>query len=383
MNGVNQTTSRRFRLIPDDPMLGWTPYAYLIYVVFFAIEPLLDDSPRWQLMATWGGLLVFLVAYFRGHWLQGWRILPVIVLLCLLGAGFGTFNMGASAFFIYASAFAVNLGPPKRVVRAVLAILGVVAVTALWIQPMIFFWLPAAVFVPLIGFLVLHQRTVTVAQARLRLSQDEVARLAKVAERERIARDLHDVLGHTLSLITLKSSLAGRLVGRDPDRAEAEIRDIERIAREATKEVRHAVIGYRTRSLDEEIVQARAALDAAGVQLDVTLDPVALDAMQEGVLSLALREAVTNVVRHARATQCRVTLHLEDTAVRLAIEDDGRGPSEVADQDQEGSGLAGMRERVMALGGQLERSCDSGTRLVISLPRTVTAPGAGRHEALA
>ncbi len=368
---------KRFRLIPDSPTLGWTPYAYLIYVVFFVVYPFLSRSQGWQIAATAAGFVVFLVLYFWGFWLRGLRILPVIGGLCLLGVVFSPFNLGASSFFVYASAFAASAGSSQRTVRIILGVLGIVGLNAWLVQPLIYYWLPAAVFVPIIGFLNLHHRTVSVAQARLRLSEDEIARLAKVAERERIARDLHDLLGHTLSLITLKAELAGRLVARDPERAAGEIRDIERTAREATKEVRHAVIGYKTRSLDDEIVQARTALDAAGVHLDVALEPVDLDAMQEGVLSLALREAVTNVVRHAGASHCRVALDSDGVTVRLAIEDDGRGATGARGvRGPEGSGLVGMRERVTALGGRLERTIDGGTRLVVSLPLTVA--GAGR-----
>ena len=132
--------------------------------------------------------------------------------------------------------------------------------------------------------------------AKLRIANEEIEHLAKVAERERIARDLHDVLGHTLSVITLKSELAGKMMDRDPARAGKEIREVEQISRQALHEVRDAIRGYRTQGLAAELAQAKATLETAGlaVQCDAGTGPQ-LPAVQESVLSLAVREAVTNV----------------------------------------------------------------------------------------
>jgi two-component system sensor histidine kinase DesK len=191
-----------------------------------------------------------------------------------------------------------------------------------------------------------------------------------VAERERIARDLHDVLGHTLSVIVLKAELAGRLVNLDPVRAAAEIGDVETTARSALAEIREAIGGYRSRGLAAEIEAARLTLDAAGVTLlaESSQTPTAaLSPQEETALALVLREAVTNIVRHARATTCRLRFITEAGRRRLVVEDDGQHA--IA---REGNGLRGMRERVESLGGQfsLERGIaeNRGTRLVIELP---------------
>jgi two-component system sensor histidine kinase DesK len=198
---------------------------------------------------------------------------------------------------------------------------------------------------------------------KLRMAHDETAHLAKVAERERIARDLHDVLGNTLSLIALKSELAGKLIDRDPEQARREIHDVENAAREALAEVRQAILGYRSKGLAEEFKQAKTTLETAGVAVDLQSAPVQLPAAQEGVLSLALREAVTNVVRHARAQHCRVRFERSNGHCVLEISDDGRGGSQV-----EGNGLRGMRERIEALGGELQRTIANGTSIEIRLP---------------
>ena len=202
-----------------------------------------------------------------------------------------------------------------------------------------------------------------IAGARLAQAQRENERLAADAERERIARDLHDLLGHTLSVIVLKSELAARLTERDPARAAQEIREVERIGREALTEVRAAVQGYRGSGLNAELARAKVALDAAGVRLIMTEALPELPARTEASAAMLLREAVTNVVRHARAHEVRITLTPTPRGHRLVIKDDGIGG-----QTPEGSGLTGMRERLRALGGSLTRDGTAGTTLTADLP---------------
>jgi two-component system sensor histidine kinase DesK len=199
---------------------------------------------------------------------------------------------------------------------------------------------------------------------RLRRANEEIEQLAKVAERERIARDLHDVLGHTLSVITLKSELAGKLIDRDPERAGKEIREVEEISRQALSDVRDAIRGYRAQGLVAELAQAKLTLETAGltVQCDAATT-MQLPAVQESVLSLAVREAITNVVRHANARSCRLRIEQQNGMFRLEIADDGQGFTSM-----EGNGLRGMRERVEMLGGTLDRRNKSGTTLTITLP---------------
>jgi len=222
---------------------------------------------------------------------------------------------------------------------------------------------PAAVFSLIIGGVNIHQAEVSRANAKLRLTQEEVERLAKMAERERIARDLHDVLGHTLSVIALKSELAGKLVERDPERAGAEIREVERISRDALREVRSAIAGYRSEGLQAELARARLALESSGIKLEYFTQPVEPGPARETVLALALREAVTNVVRHSGARTCRISLQEENGEVVLRVQDAGRGG-----EASFGIGLSSMRERVEGLGGRMERQGDGGTALLVALP---------------
>lgn len=201
--------------------------------------------------------------------------------------------------------------------------------------------------------------------ATLSLSQDEVRRLAASAERERIGRDLHDLLGHTLSLITLKLELSRKLFDRDPDTARRELADAEKVARHALAEVRSAVTGIRATDFVAELASAHLLLESSGVMLEYDDHLPQMPDDIERTLALVLREAVTNVARHAQARHVGVDLAVIDEVVHLRISDDGRGGVR-----EYGNGLAGMRERVRGLNGRLlvESSRAHGTCLRIDVP---------------
>ncbi|MET9629684.1 histidine kinase [Lentzea sp. NPDC006480] len=182
------------------------------------------------------------------------------------------------------------------------------------------------------------------ANRALSLAQEEIASLARTEERNRLARDLHDILGHSLTTITLKTGVARRLLeSSEPERALAEIREVENLTRQALSDVRTTVSGYREVSLSAEVVGARAALRAGGIEADL---PHAVDNVRpelQGVFGYVLREGITNVLRHAAATRCSV--RLGDTW--LEVRDDGRG----AGVGEPGTGLTGLAERLAPLGG--------------------------------
>src|ERR1700681_2494190 len=354
----------RLRPLPDHSDKGWTAYVWLVYLAFVFVQPVMAGGTALQWVLTGAGAVVFLVLYFVAHWLNDRRIWWGVAGILLLGMGFAPFNPGASTYFIFAASFVGYTGPPRVALRGLFLVLAVAGLEAWFFHLPSFFWFPAALFSLLVGGANIHQAEVSRTNAKLRRAQEEVEHLAKTAERERIARDLHDLLGHTLSLITLKAELAGKLVERDPERAGREIREVERISREALREVRTAVAGYRSQGLPAVLAQARTAREAAGVALEYFAEPVELELAQETVLALALREAVTNIIRHAGARTCHITLEQAAAETRLEVTDDGRGGSA-----PEGIGLASMRERVESLGGGLERRAGTGTSLSIVLPR--------------
>jgi two-component system sensor histidine kinase DesK len=222
----------------------------------------------------------------------------------------------------------------------------------------------------LIGGTNIHFGEVRRKDQALLKAREAAEHLAAVAERERIARDLHDLLGHTLSVIVIKSELAAKLSARDPARAALEIADVERISRTALNEVRRAIHGYRGASLRDEVSNGRTALEAAGVSLATDLRPVVLGPDEEHALALAVREALTNVIRHAGASRCAVRLAAADGRVEVVVEDDGRGGAHV-----EGAGLSGMRARLADVGGTVACDGTRGTRLVLSVPDRPPARG--------
>jgi len=206
--------------------------------------------------------------------------------------------------------------------------------------------------------------------AELRAAREEIARLAVAEERLRFARDLHDLLGHSLSLITLKGELAARLLPSSPEKAATEVRDIEGVTRQALREVREAVAGYRRPTLDEELRSAREMLEAAGISCRIEAGADVLPGATDAVLAWAVREGVTNVIRHSRAKHCEIRVTRRDEELRAQITDDGQGPSPERDGASAGSGLSGLAERVAASGGALEAKplTGGGFCLYVSLP---------------
>jgi two-component system sensor histidine kinase DesK len=360
-------------LSPREKAHGWVAFIWLAYLGFFFIDPLLNHAGWMQWSITAAATAVFLLLYFGMFWLERPRSLWHIAGMVALGLGVAPFNPGAATFLVFASAFIPFAVKTERAAIAMMA--GIVLLAAIETQVFhlsgwFFFYAGGMSFVVGGGNIYFAQRNR--ALAKLRIANEEIEHLAKVAERERIARDLHDVLGHTLSVIILKSELAGKLMDRDPQRAGNEIREVEQISRQALSEVRDAIRGYRTQGLVAELAQAKSTLETAGVAVKCDAVKVALPALQESVLSMAVREAVTNVVRHAQARNCSLRLEQQNGSCRLEIEDDGRGGSL-----DEGDGLRGMRERAEMLGGTLTHDSQAGTRLTITLPLKEVTPGTG------
>ena len=215
--------------------------------------------------------------------------------------------------------------------------------------------------------------------ADLHRTRAELARTAVTAERLRFSRDLHDLLGHSLSVIAVKAQAARRAAPTDAEAAVRHARDIETLARDALTGVREAVQGYRSTTLDAELERASQALRAAGISTDVVRDEGSLSPEQEELFAWVVREGATNVLRHARASRAAIRLASDGSGATVVIEDDGDGPD--GDDDRRdptegagqlaGSGLAGLRERLTGTGGTLSTQDDAdGFRLTVRLPRT-------------
>ncbi len=235
--------------------------------------------------------------------------------------------------------------------------------------------------VAVIGITVFAMAALRRSNAHLHAARQELATRAVADERDRIARDLHDLLGHSLSLIAIKSELAGRLLPTEPDRARVEIADVERVAREALATVRETVTGYRQPTLEQELEDARVVLDAAGIEPAIDHRAGPLPIAEDAVLAWAVRESVTNVVRHSQSRHATIRTARRGPQAELEVVDDG--PAERAGfrrlpATTDGTGLRGLRERLEHAGGRLEAGplAAGGYRLVATIPIAAPHPGA-------
>jgi two-component system sensor histidine kinase DesK len=348
----------------------------LLYVVG-PVSDLADASlSTGQVAGISFGLAAFVALYWSlmppGDWLtrRGYRwilggvaLLPVIAIALLLAGAPSSFT----ALFVYFVAAAGILLPawPALAVVAVTA-LGVgigTAVTgadtsevATWVLTIVSIGAIMAAF----GRIVRGNR-------ELRKAREELANLAVSEERLRIARDLHDLLGHSLSVIALKSELAAKLLAQDPKRAGSELADIQSVSRQALAEVREAVEGYRNVPLSDALDGARAAFTAAGIAYDVDDGDIAVPPEVEAVLAWAVREGTTNVVRHSDAERVSIHVHRGQETAEVEIEDDGNARS---NGSSGGSGLIGLTERAEAVRGTVEAGSrrEGGFRLRVTVP---------------
>lgn len=358
------------------PDIQDSPWLTLAYLVFVFVPLAFSKWPATAWLASLSAVLVFLPLHFHFYRGDQRHRLPIAFLVAGLGYALIPFNPGGHTFIIYACVMLGWCAASRRAISLAALLLALLVLEYWFTMPSAQLFLGWSVMVVVIAGLALSSVLFSRARARrdaeLRLTQVEVGRLAAMAERERIGRDLHDLLGHTLSLVAIKSELAGRLIERDPLAARQQIREVETVARQALSQVREAVVGIRATDLQAELAATRLALLSADVRLDQRLAPVELPASVESALAMALREATTNVLRHAGAARVDVELALHEGEWRLSIADDGRGGI-----GEHGSGLAGMRERILAIGGRLDidSPVGGGTRLVIALPAAALTAG--------
>ncbi|MDX3238297.1 sensor histidine kinase [Streptomyces sp. ME03-5709C] len=373
----------------DDPAIGRAPenrrqaVVKLFWVAMWTLylgAPVSDLAEGGHGLAAtvlgWLGLAGFVAVYLvvvfsrtnaehQPRWVYGQ--LPLLGALALLM----TFTLGEAflVLFVYLAVCCGAVLPSNRarwVIPLVAAVLAAVAGLIGASEGLVL-----SLLVPCLlgGLSMTGVRRLVRTTRELREARAAVAQLAATEERLRLARDLHDLLGHSLSLITLKSELAGRMLPDRPEDAAAQVADIERVSRQALVDVREAVSGYRRPTLAGEIAAARGVLQAAGIR--AVLPPTVaapLTPEAEGALAWALREAVTNVVRHSGASRCAVTVTAaeDDGTVCLAVADDGRGPDPGGTRS--GNGLTGLEERLLLAGGRLETVAEGGFALRAVVP---------------
>jgi len=354
------------------PELGKLPYLWSMSLAFLLFKYFYSAFTAFELAMLGVSIALFLPLYLVSFWTSGRNAVLCILAACLFGMLWAPHNNGAGTFFIFAAGMCGRLAPGRNAPRMLAVVLGLATATGYLLAPNgpSFLLAPWAVGLS-VGVASIMEGGLRASRSQLLRKQEEVEHIARIAERERISRDLHDLLGHSLSLIALKAELAGKLAGRDLEACQREIADIEASARRALAEVRTAVTGYRDSGLSGALASARASLAAAGVELCEDIQPQFLQSAMapglEHVLALALREAVTNVVRHAGATCCTVRLAREEGSAVLRVLDDG-DRLRAGDEVRVGNGLTGMRERAAGAGGRLAIRVENGMCIELRLP---------------
>jgi two-component system sensor histidine kinase DesK len=365
-------------------------YWFLAYLLMYPLPWLIKAPSAAGLAASAAGIAAFLALYLRAYGRTDSGALAYAAAIALIGFALRPFGGIWGVFVVYACALLAYV-QPRRTAFLALAVLGVAVLAfALLLDMRLWEYGPTLFFGLMVAVGSFYAAALERTSAELAASRDEARRLAVVAERERIARDLHDLLGHTLTVVAVKADLAGRLVDRDPARAKSEIEDIRSTARAALADVRAAVTGMRSTSLATEVATARRALASAGVAFEYRGPAELVPPEIETVLALVIREGVTNVVRHSQAQHCAVAFERIADRLVLTVRDSRRPLAGSAVPDaaepsghREGNGLAGMRQRLAAVGGTLEfaRAAD-GTTLRARVPLG-SPPAAGAALATA
>jgi two-component system sensor histidine kinase DesK len=349
----------------------WRLYAYfwlicLIFpIVYLAHTPLTEV----RLLLAMTGLAIFITAYLWVMWpyplidqeesesgLRDSAIIPVVTTLLVLVLSL-VYGNAFSWLFLGVSAMIGVLLPARQAFWAVTGLtLLTLAVILIkrdslsgidWLQA-----LPLVLLVRGLGLDMTGLTRLAGALRELNIARQELAHQAVMEERLRVARDLHDLLGHTLSLIALKSELARRLIEKDSPQAAQEVIEIERAARQALREVRETITGYRQQTLSSELDAGRQILEAAGITCRIENTIKFLPPDLDVALAWTVREGVTNVIRHSRAKLCTIRISRNDIMVRAEVINDGyRGPENLVNEP--GTGISGLTERIGALGGTI------------------------------
>lgn len=360
---------KQFELFPKH--MGFFPYMWFVYLAF-PIYGLTNES-GWKLILGSGMLVIFVIAYRQLYFVEKTFILWACIQMVIVFL-FGVFY---NPYFIYLGFFtanAIGFTPTKKAFRLLVLSLGTMIVTFVLVYSKnftltsIFGSLPMFILMLITPFAMRNFNQKKVLRHQLSEANEQIKDLVKREERQRIARDLHDTLGHTLSLITLKSQLVEKLIVKNPERASIEAKEITQTSRTALKQLRELISDMRMITIEEELEQIKAILQAANISLEVKqkASSGALSPLEQNILGMCLREAVTNVVKHSKATECTVSLFETQGELVLQVKDNGVG---LQAQSHDGNGILGMKERLALIDGALELDeTHPGTMLTVKVP---------------
>jgi two-component system sensor histidine kinase DesK len=361
------------KLYPEDQIRRYLIIDIVVCVFMF--YKTLTAGSRAGLPVTFLMLALFLALYYMGLWSRGARLLLVVLAGCGLMTAFAILH--EVWLLIFAAVFADFLGRVRsrpHFAAGMSALVAMYPVSSLVVHGDAFHFLGT----PLLPFLIIQLAIPFVVRilekneslkTELAAANERIAQYAQEEERHRLARDLHDTLGQTLTMIKVKSELAERMLDKDPERARLEMRDVARTSRLALRQVRDLVTDMKHVPLERELEDGRALLASAGIAFGFSRSEVRpkLSKAAETMLALAVRESLTNVVKHSKAGRCEVAEMVKDGRYVLQIEDDGVG---LAAERSEGHGLAAIEERMRLIGGgaAIGPSTAGGVRVTLSVP---------------
>lgn len=354
---------------------GLSPYVWVVFYIlpFYFI---FRSSSTYEIVVGILMILIFFACYVLSFVSKGWLVYfwtsVQIVISVAMGLLFDYVYFSLFlAFFIgllknriaFFTLYSIHLLSTVVVINYGFVIRDPLFVTQL---PFVLLSLIAVILLPISTY---NKNKEDKLQGQLHDANKRISELVKLEERQRIARDLHDTLGQKLSLIGLKSDLAGKLMTKNPVQAAAEMRDIQQTARTALKEVRELVTRMRGTKLEDELYRIKQILKAANIAFKLEGEPRLnyTSLIAENVISMCLKEAVTNVVKHSNASNCTLSIEPSRTELIITVKDDGIGIEE-QDSSNGGNGLQGMRERLEFVNGSLEIVSDEGTSLIIRVP---------------
>ncbi|MED0960204.1 sensor histidine kinase [Bacillus paramycoides] len=360
---------KRIEIFPKH--MGFFPYMWLVYLLFPIYN--LTQVSGGKLAIGIGMLMLFIVTYRQLYFVQKTFILWACIQM-LLTFLFAVFYNPFMIFFGFFTASAMGFAPSKKIFRVLLGLLIVMLGAFIFVNvnqlttTSLVNIVPMFILMLLTPFGMRNFNQKKMLKNQLNEANEQIKDLVKREERQRIARDLHDTLGHTLSLITLKSQLVEKLIVKNPERVSIEAKEITQTSRTALKQLRELISDMRMITVEEELEQIKAILQAANIELEVKQEAnsSSLSPIEQNIVGMCLREAVTNVVKHSKATRCTVSVLESQGELILKVEDNGIG---LADQNHDGNGIRGMKERIALIDGFVELdTINSGTLLTVKVP---------------
>ncbi len=357
---INDIGLERFYTFPESMQgaLKVTPLFSLLFYTPFLFLPF--DFVVLGVVVTAHTILMFL--FFHVYWLKGYWVTIHVVTMVILAVFVSFFSVSCIGFFAYAAAACSAFRKRLSVLFLLLTVVISYLLVAYLQAHSVYVLLVGLFFTLINGINFDVQFRHFLKNRNIKQSQNEVRNLAQVDERERIARDLHDVLGNSLTSITLKAELAERLMDVNLEEAKIQIKHIQEISREALGQVRETVTEYKANTIENELSHARIALQSKDISLKCEIEPLIMPTLVESVFSMVVREAVTNILRHSEANRCTIRLEKNQGYLALKIVDNGASTGEVVF----GNGLKGMKERINTLGGWLEVEMKAGLRICVS-----------------